>query len=223
MVGVHRQLGFAAVLTLAWIQLQSPVVAQSADRERAADANDDKLKDCSLYPPQETSLHVLPWEPGTERLVWRGREHFARGNGGVGLYAYDFEMAIGTRLVAVRSGEVVALREEFRDGNGEDLKENFVFVKHDDGTVARYMHLTHNGVLVEKGNHVKQGQVIALSGNTGDTGGGAHLHLDVQQCGPNLPPNYNQLPCGQTLPITFSNTRPHPCGLASNERYRARK
>jgi murein DD-endopeptidase MepM/ murein hydrolase activator NlpD len=120
---------------------------------------------------------VLPWEPGTERLVWRGREHFARGNGGVGLYAYDFEMPIGTGLVAVRSGEVVALREEFKDGNGEDLKENFLMIKHDDGTIARYIHLTHNGVLVKKDDRVKQGQVIALSGNTGDTGGGAHPPL----------------------------------------------
>jgi hypothetical protein len=33
--------------------------------------------------------------------------------------------------------------------------------------------------------------------------------------------NYNQLLCGQTLPVTFRNTRPHPCGLVSNERYRA--
>jgi murein DD-endopeptidase MepM/ murein hydrolase activator NlpD len=223
MKAVRRRLALAAVLTLAATPLQSPVVAQSADRERAADANEAKLKDCGLYPPQDISAYVLPWEPGTERLVWRGREHFARGNGGVGLFAYDFEMPVGTRLVAVRSGEVAALREEFKDGNGEDLKENFVFVKHDDGTIARYIHLTHEGVLVERGDRVKQGQVIALSGNTGDTGGGPHLHFDVQQCGPNLPPHYNQLPCGQTLPVTFRNTRPHLCGLVSNQRYRAGK
>jgi len=196
---------------------------QSDLREKAAAANEVKLKDCSVYPTQTTSPYVLPYEPGTERLVWRGREHFARGNGGVGLYAYDFEMPVGTKLVAVKAGEVVAVREEFKDGNGEDLKENFVMIKHDDGTIARYIHLTHDGVLVEKGEQVKQGQVIALSGNTGDTGGGAHLHFDVQQCGPNLPPDYNRLPCGQTVPVTFRNTRPHPCGLVSDERYRAEK
>jgi murein DD-endopeptidase MepM/ murein hydrolase activator NlpD len=109
----------------------------------------------------------------------------------------------------------------FRGIGGEDLKENFVMIKHDDGTIARDIHLTHNGVLVKKDDRVEHGQAIALSGNTGDTGGGAHLHFDVQQCGPNLPPNYNQLPCGQTVPVTFRNTRLHSCGLVSNERYRA--
>jgi murein DD-endopeptidase MepM/ murein hydrolase activator NlpD len=224
MAAVRRTLAIAAVFMLTSTASGSSHVAQQSDeRSRAADANEAKLKNCSLYPPQETSPYVLPWEPGTERLVWRGREHFARGNGGVGLYAYDFEMPIGTRLVAVRSGQVAAVREEFKDGNGEDLKENFVMIRHDDGTIARYIHLTHNGVLVKQDERVTQGQVIALSGNTGDTGGGAHLHFDVQQCGPNLPPNYNQLPCGQTLPVTFRNARPHPCGLASNEGYRAEK
>ena len=212
-----------SVFALALTQFPSMVSTQSDERKRAADLNEAKLKDCSLYPAQSTSPYVLPYEPGTEHLVWRGREHFAPGNGGVGLYAYDVEMPVGTKLVAVRSGEVAALREEFTDGNGEDLKENFVMIKHDDGTIARFIHLTHNGVMVNEGDRVKQGQVIALSGNTGDTGGGAHLHFDVQQCGPNLPPNYNQLPCGQTLPIVFRNTRPHACGLVSNERYRAEK
>lgn len=47
-------------------------------------------------------------------------------------------------------------------------------IKHDDGTIARYIHLANNGVLVKKGDCVKRGQVIALSGNTGDTGG-AHF------------------------------------------------
>jgi murein DD-endopeptidase MepM/ murein hydrolase activator NlpD len=112
----------ACICMLTISQLVSALSLQSGDRKRAADANEAKLKDCSLYPPQDKSPYVLPYEPGTERLVWRGREHFARGNGGVGLYAYDFEMPIGTRLVAVRSGEVVAVREEFKDGNGGDLR-----------------------------------------------------------------------------------------------------
>ncbi|MEO5721363.1 MAG: hypothetical protein ABIR71_07835, partial [Chthoniobacterales bacterium] len=57
-------------------------------------------------------------------------------------------------------------------------------------------------------------------GNSGQSGG-PHLHFDVQKCGPNLPPNYNQAPCGQTLPVTFRDTGAHPCGLTPNESYRA--
>ena len=175
---------------------------------------------CAAYPPQRSSPYVLPWRVGESHLVWRTRAHYTRGNGGVGLYAIDFEMPIGTPIVAARAGVVAAVRDSFPDNNCEDLKENFVFVKHADGTVARYFHLKRGGARVGRGDHVAQGQVIALSGNSGQTTG-PHLHFDVQRCGPNLPPNYNQLPCGRTLAVTFRNTVPHPCGVVPDVTYLA--
>ncbi len=177
--------------------------------------------DCEVYTDQARSPYVLPYKVGESFEVWRTTSHYVRGNGGVGLYAIDFKMPVGTPVVAARSGVVVAARGEFYDNNGEDLHENFVFIKHEDGTVARYFHLTHNGALVKVGEHVCQGQLIGLSGSTGQSAG-PHLHFDVQKCGPNLPPNYNQLPCGQTLPITFRNTRAHACGLVPGESYIAK-
>lgn len=186
-----------------------------------ADENARKLGDCSLYPPEASSPYVLPFAVGTAHLVWRTTDHFARGNGGVGLYAIDFEMPIGTPIVAARAGEVVALRDEYSDGNGRDLEENFIFVRHDDDSIARYFHLTRGGALVKLGSGVRQGEIVARSGNTGQSAG-PHLHFDVQRCGPNLPPDYNRLPCGQTLPLTFRNTEPHPCGLVAGLRYTAR-
>ncbi len=176
--------------------------------------------DCTVYTAQKTSLYVLPFEVGKSFEIWRTTEHYARGNGGVGLYAIDFKMPIGTRVTAAREGEVVVARGEFFDGNGEDLKENFVFIRHADGSIARYFHLTHDGALVKVGDKIKQGQVIGLSGNTGQSAG-PHLHFDVQQCGPNLPPNYNQYPCGQTVPVIFRNTEEYSCNLASGKTYKA--
>ena len=176
--------------------------------------------DCSAYSSQEHSRYVLPYRQGSEHEVVVSTGHYRESNQGVGLYALDFIMPIGTPIVAARTGHVVALREQFYDGNGKDLHENFVFIQHDDGSIARYIHLTHDGVLVEIGEHVNAGQLIAKSGDTGQTGG-HHLHFDVQQCGPNLPPQYNQLPCGQTVPITFSNTQSHQCGLEEGKSYRA--
>jgi murein DD-endopeptidase MepM/ murein hydrolase activator NlpD len=187
---------------------------------RPGDASPGVGDSCAAYPPQQTSPYVLPWRAGESHIVWRTRAHYTRGNGGVGLYAIDFEMPIGTPIVAARSGVVVAVRDTFPDGNNEDLKENFVFVRHADGTVARYFHLTRGGARVALGDSVRQGEVIALSGNSGQTTG-PHLHFDVQTCGPNLPPNYNRLPCGQTVPVTFRNTRSHPCGLVPGEWYAA--
>ncbi len=176
--------------------------------------------DCSVFPEQAASLYVLPYEVGQAWDIYATTEHYRKENQGVGTYAIDFVMPIGTKVVAARDGVVVSARASFKDGNNEDLKENYVFIKHSDGTIARYFHLTYNGVLVKQGEQVKAGQVIALSGNTGQSGG-PHLHFDVQQCGPNLPPSYNKLPCGQTVPLTFKNTKAHSCGLKTGEKYTA--
>jgi murein DD-endopeptidase MepM/ murein hydrolase activator NlpD len=110
--------------------------------------------------------------------------------------------------------------ERFSDSDHADFHENWVMVRHDDGTVARYIHLTQNGALVELGDRVVRGQAIGLSGNSGASTG-PHLHFDVQACGPNLPPGYNRPPCGQTQPVSFSNTTAHKCGLEPGRTYRA--
>jgi len=178
--------------------------------------------ECPAFTADASSPYILPYETGRDWQVIRSTEHFAPGNRGVGLYAVDFQMPVGSVVVAARPGVVVAIQESFPDGNDEDLKENYVFVRHDDGTVARYFHLTQNGALVSEGDSVRQRQVIGRSGNSGQSGQ-PHLHFDVQQCGPNLPPGYNRLPCGRTLPLTFRNTRPHACGLIGGERYAARE
>src|SRR5215218_4837736 len=156
--------------------------------------------------------YVLPYTLGTTHRVWRTLEHDVPGNGHVGRWAIDFEMPIGTPVVAARAGIVVAARDSFADDNGLDLHENFVFVQHTDGTVARYLHLTRGGALARVGDRVRQGQVIARSGNSGQSAG-PHLHFDVQLCGPNLPPGYNTLPCGRTVPVAFRNASPADCAL----------
>ena len=51
------------------------------------------------------------------------------------------------------------------DGQGTD--HNHVMVEHEDGTVAFYAHLMQNGVLVDVGERVEQGQVLALAGHSG--------------------------------------------------------
>jgi len=49
---------------------------------------------------------------------------------------------------------------------------------HANNEISEYAHLKFNGVKVKKGDNVKVGQVIGLSGNTGDSTE-PHLHFHV--------------------------------------------
>lgn len=176
--------------------------------------------DCAVFDDSRTSPYVLPFPVGQRMRVTRTFTHYLPSNGGVGLYAIDIDMPIGSPVHAIRAGVVVAIEERFSDDDHADYHENWVMIRHADGTVARYIHITTNGALVDLNQTVAQGQRIALSGNSGASFG-PHLHFDVQTCGPNLPPAYNALPCGMTRPLSFRNTERHSCGLIPGKTYRA--
>lgn len=84
--------------------------------------------------------------------------------------ALDFKMKRGTKICAARDGVVVRVKE---DGDRGGLKRkyrpygNYVIIQHADSSRAGYWHLKKNGVLVNTGDQVKKGQVIAISGKTG--------------------------------------------------------
>ncbi len=93
--------------------------------------------------------------------------------------ALDFAMPEGTQVFAARNGIVVAVVQEYKIScpNKKCIQyNNYVTVYHSDGTFANYAHLQYCGSLVAIGDSVKQGDVIAISGNTGFTIG-PHLHF----------------------------------------------
>ena len=166
-------------------------------------------------------MYVLPYAVGQQFRVNRTFEHYDVAlNDGVGLYAIDFALPLRTPVHAARAGVVVAVEERFSDDDRAEYHENWVMIRHADGTVARYIHLTIDGALVQVGDRVLQGEQIGLSGNSGPSSD-PHLHFDVQTCGPNLPPAYNSPPCGMTVPVSFRNTAVHSCGLQSRSSYTA--
>lgn len=94
----------------------------------------------------------------------------------------DISLDEGTPLLAIASGEVIAL------GEGGLLEGFFLWLRHapsDTGlpywVFSKYQHLSSLPAL-KKGDRVQAGQMVALSGNTGTAGGHfksgyPHLHL----------------------------------------------
>lgn len=141
------------------------------------------------------SLYVLPFPPGARYQVTQ--TYCFPAGGHRNQLAYDFNMPIGAEVVAAREGTVFDIRQDSPDDGRGDGEHNFVFIQHDDGSVAFYAHLKQNGVLVELGDLVQAGEVIALSGNSGLTGR-PHLHFGV----------YRGVPMqeGHDVPVNFRNT-----------------
>ncbi|MEN0050903.1 MAG: TonB family protein, partial [Bacteroidota bacterium] len=86
----------------------------------------------------------------------------------------DYVVPMNTEIVATADGKVVAVKN-WQKGYGLHLT-----VEHQNGYATFYAHLEK--ALVKVGQSVKQGEVIALSGNTG-TSTGPHLHYEVRKDG----------------------------------------
>jgi murein DD-endopeptidase MepM/ murein hydrolase activator NlpD len=167
------------------------------------------------FTPPAESPYVLPYAVGTAHIMFQGNCSALGGHRTA--FAYDFDLPMGTTIVASRAGQVTFANDQYADADNVSGHENNVFVTHDDGTVIRYTHLRQGGALVRAGERVTPGQPIGLSGNSGASSG-PHLHLQAFRDGTSFdPPN--------SIPLTFSNAdgRTQPSGeLIEGERYVAR-
>jgi murein DD-endopeptidase MepM/ murein hydrolase activator NlpD len=93
----------------------------------------------------------------------------------------DFEVPYGTEVYATGDGVVV---EAGRNNGGFG---NLVVIDHDYGLSSLYGHLSQ--IRVVKGQNVKRGDLIGISGSTGASTG-PHLHYEVEQMGHAINPNH---------------------------------
>jgi len=89
--------------------------------------------------------------------------------GYVGHTGIDFKVPVGTEIRAIADGTVLFTRAST---TGYGLH---VVINHGGGIVTLYAHCSR--ILVGEGQRVSKGQVIALSGNTGNSTG-PHLHFE---------------------------------------------
>lgn len=96
--------------------------------------------------------------------------------------ALDFGLAYGQELYAAGDGEVIRASYGWNDGYG-----NLVKIRHNNGYISMYAHLSNIAVFV--GDDVKIGQFIGNVGNTGEVWPeptsvnpqeGKHLHFEIR-------------------------------------------
>lgn len=92
----------------------------------------------------------------------------------------DIAVPIGAEVKASSSGRIIFSGR--KGGYG-----NTVIIEHRNGYRTLYGHLSK--LRVRKGQQVKQGQLIALSGNTGRSTG-PHLHFEVHRKGKPVKPHF---------------------------------
>jgi murein DD-endopeptidase MepM/ murein hydrolase activator NlpD len=91
----------------------------------------------------------------------------------------DYGVPVGTPIRPIADGEVIFAGK--RGGYGNHIK-----VRHDDGTVSSYSHLS--GIGVKAGQRVGRDSNMGASGMSG-TATGPHLHLEIERNGQKIDPS----------------------------------
>jgi murein DD-endopeptidase MepM/ murein hydrolase activator NlpD len=151
--------------------------------------------------PDPDVRYAFPFGGGEPRRLSQGVD----GNEthtGMHRHAFDFEMPIGTPVLAARPGVVFQVVDGFGPGTRDERsmeRGNAVVVWHDDGTFAVYGHL-RKGACAREGQRVATGDLLGWSGNSGYTTG-PHLHFEV---GTLIGEDAQEL---DSLPILFEGDR----------------
>ncbi len=115
---------------------------------------------------------LTPDSTGVGRLRWPVRGRVVSNFSGGSSDGIDIAVPEGTSVRAAENGVVIY--------SGDGLKGfgNTVLVRHEDGLVTVYGHAS--GLKVKRGDNVKRGQEIALSGMSGEADS-PKLHFEVRQ------------------------------------------
>jgi murein DD-endopeptidase MepM/ murein hydrolase activator NlpD len=102
----------------------------------------------------------------------------------------DFATPVGTPVHSTGDGKVIAVRNHPYAGK-------YLVIEHNSVYKTRYLHLQR--ILVKRGDHVKRGQKVALSGATGRLTG-PHLHFEVLVRNRAVDPITANLPMATSIP-----------------------
>ncbi|RJQ45466.1 MAG: hypothetical protein C4538_08545 [Nitrospiraceae bacterium] len=107
-------------------------------------------------------------------------------------HGLDYAAPTGTPVSSVGDGTVVFSGRKGQYGN-------LVSVKHRNGYVTRYGHLSRIGKNIRNGARVEQGEIIGYVGSTG-LATGPHLHYEIRINNRAVNPLTVELPRGESIP-----------------------
>lgn len=199
MINLYKHL--TSIILLLCISYSCNIYTQPEKRGEGCDEN--------LYPDPEYSEYVLPVDIGT--TFYTGLTNcsgYFHGPDQPDKYAFDFDLPEGTKFYAAREGKVYAVEENF-PSEGGDIG-NYVIIKHYDNTYAYYAHSPKDGIIVDVGEKIKQGQELGIVGMSGYAGY-PHLHFIVVEGDPRYP--YSG------VAVSFRNVEPADRILKSHTKY----
>jgi murein DD-endopeptidase MepM/ murein hydrolase activator NlpD len=109
---------------------------------------------------------VLPYPVGGAYTILQayctaaGRSHCDK-------IAYDITMEMGSEVVASRAGVVWIVRDVFPDDGISSPDDNNIYITHADGQTSLYAHLQSGSPVVQPGDDVVAGELIARAGSSG--------------------------------------------------------
>lgn len=128
-----------------------------------------------------TGGYKLPTVAGEPWIITQG-PYGTFSHWGRTLHAYDIAPTSGRCVVAMRAGTVHVHDIGARQDHTHRTFGNYISIDHGDGEYSHYGHLATGTFVVSEGQHVEQGQALAMVGNSGYTlgeGGGYHVHVQV--------------------------------------------
>jgi len=184
--GFGKKAAIAAAIAASIYGIVKLVTGNDDDKEESEDQGDGSRNVYGVggdYGSTGNSVKPLSGNPTisspfgqVRHLTFNGKKSpsYGQPHGGV-----DFAVSTGTPVMAANDGVVVGTPYD-ADGFG-----NYVQVQHRDGHSSYYGHLASKGV--SEGQEVTAGQVIGVSGNSGNSTG-PHLHFEVRRGGIKVDP-----------------------------------